>query len=189
MTWAPDYVTPAVLKSYLSADNADDVFIALWVTTASRNVDDFCGRQFGKVAAPDVRQYATVYDRQARRYVAEIDDLMDITGLAVADDDGNAVTDYELQPVNNLVKGRPYERISTSVAGPLHITGLPGWTAVPSSVSTGLLLQAARLDARRGSPFGIAGSPAEGSEVRLLAALDPDFKVALKPFVRRWWAG
>lgn len=189
MTWAPDYAVLSDLKSYLRiTDATDDVFVALWITTASRNVDDFCGRQFGKVAAPEARKYTGTWDRHLCKYVYEIDDLQDIAGLAVVDKNGTAVTDYELHPVNALVKGKPYERIITSVCGPLTITGPWGWTAVPSAVKTGLFLQAARLSVRRDSPFGVAGSPSEGSEIRLLAKLDPDFRTSLKPLQREWWA-
>ena len=49
------------------------------------------------------------------------------------------------------------------------------------------LLQASRLAARRDSPFGVAGSPDAGSEMRLLARVDPDVAVALEPYRRRIW--
>ena len=54
-------------------------------------------------------------------------------------------------------------------------------------VPTSLYIQASRLAARRGSPWGIAGSPTDGNEIRLLAQLDPDFKTTLKPFIRKWF--
>lgn len=192
MTWAPDYCTSPELKSYLHIeDDADDVFIALWITTASANVNDFCGRQFGQVASVETRTYTPVWDRHLGCYVAEIDDLMDTDDLAVIDQNANVLTDYALAPENAVQKGRPYERILTSVGGPLTLDGLWGWdpaSAGPKVAKTGLLLQAARLAARRDSPFGIAGSPSDGSELRLLAQLDPDFRTSLKPFRREWWA-
>jgi hypothetical protein len=49
------------------------------------------------------------------------------------------------------------------------------------------LLQASRLDFRRVAPAGVAGSPETGSEVRLLARVDPDVAVSLKDYIR-WWA-
>lgn len=198
MAWAPDYVTSSDLKSYLRIDDtADDVFVALWVTTASRNVDDFCGRQFGQATSAEDRYYPTFWDRHERAWFAELDDVQDTTGLTFADKNGTAVavatttTDgYTLLPRNAAAKGKPYERVKLTgwCGGELTAHALWGWTAVPSAVSTGLYLQAARLAARRDSPFGIAGSPTEGSEMRLLAQLDPDFKTALKPFRRDWWA-
>ena len=190
MAWAPDYVTSAELKSYLHiGDDADDVFVALWVTTASGNVNDFCGRQFGQVASAEARTYTPVWDRHIGAYVTVVDDVQDVTGLAIVDENGTAVTDYDLDPVNALKKGRPYERILTTAStGDLTATVKWGWSAVPSAVKLGLLMQAARLAARRDSPFGIAGSPKDGSEIRLLAQLDPDFRTSLKPLRRDWWA-
>lgn len=192
MTWAPDYATVEQLRTYVSADPDSDVapFLALWVTAASRNVDDFCGRQFGKVAAPEARKYTAVWDRHLGEYVAQIDDLMDVTGFTVADANGTTVlaANYELRPLNAPAKGKPYTEIALPSAGRYTLTGLPGWNAIPSAVTVGLLLQAARLNKRRDSPFGIAGSPQQGSEIRLLAQLDPDFRTTLKPFVRTWWA-
>ncbi len=188
MAWAPDYVTSAELKSYLRiTDTADDAFIALWVTTVSRNIDDHTGRQFGKSALED-RIYEGQWDRSSCRYVYQIDDLMDVTGLEVADEDEVAVTGHVLEPRNAVAKGKPYERLTSTDCGPLTITALWGWNAVPSAVKTGMFLQGARLAARRDSPFGIAGSPSDGSELRLLAKLDPDFQTSLKPYVRKWWA-
>lgn len=189
MTWAPDYATPAELKSYLRiTDTADDAFVALWVTTVSRNVDDFTGRQFGQVVGVESREYTGTWDRHLASYVYEIDDVQTVGSMVVVDENANEVTDYTFGPVNALKKGRPYERIFTTTGGKLLIQAAWGWTAVPSAVKLGIHLQGARLAARRDSPFGIAGSPSAGSEIRLLATLDPDFKTSLKPFVRSWWA-
>lgn len=191
MTWAPDYVTTALLKSYLDieqSDTTDDDFIALWITTASRNVDDFCGRQFGSVAA-ETRTYRTgAYDAVERAWELTIDDVFDVADLVV-ERGGSAVTSYEVWPLNAAQKGRPYERLLVSACGRYDVTAPWGWPAVPAAVKEGMLLQAARLEARRGSPFGIAGSPSEGTDQRLLTAvLDPDFRTSLRPLRRRWWA-
>lgn len=194
MTWAPDYVLAPVLKNYLHIeDTADDVFVALWITAASRNVDDYCQRQFGQTAAPEARTYTPVWDRRRCAYVVEVDDLHTLTGLDIVDEAGTTITGHTYEPVNAILKGRPYERLilgagATKPSGNLIPTASWGWNAVPGAVPTGMLLQAARLAARRDSPFGIAGSPSEGSEVRLLAQLDPDFRTTLKPLRRQWWA-
>lgn len=194
MTWAPDYVTRAQLKDYLRiTDNADDLFIDAWITTVSRNVDDHCGRQFGQTAAED-RVYATRWDRTLCAYVADVDDVQDVTGLTV-EVAGTAVpawtsttAGYQLWPRNAVAKGRPYERITVPGAGLLEVNVKWGWTAVPAAVPTGVYLQGARLAARRDSPFGLAGSPTEGNTVQLWARLDPDFITSLKPLQRKWWA-
>lgn len=189
MTWKPDYVTAEGLRGYLRIeDSADDVFLALWATTVSRNVDDFCGRQFGNTGTVEAREYATVYDRHQGCYVAEIDDVQSVASMIVLDENATELTDYALGPVNALKEGKPYERIAVQVGGPLTISAIWGWTAVPSAVPVGAYLQAARLAARRDSPFGISGSPQEQGEIRLLAQLDPDFRTSLKPLRRAWWA-
>lgn len=191
MTWAPDYAETRLLLDYLNIDDEVDqirTFAGLWITAVSRNIDDFCGRQFGQTALEE-RHYEPVWDRRDKCWYATIDDVQNVTGLAIEDEDGAAVTDYTLLPRNNVAKGRPYERLKIeSATGDIAVTALFGWTAVPSSVPTGLFLQAARLNARRSSPFGIAGSPSQGSEIRLLAQLDPDFRTTLRPYVRDWWA-
>jgi hypothetical protein len=209
VTWAPDYVTTAELKSYLRiSDTDDDTLLALWITAASRAVDDYCGRQFGQVASVEAREYATVFDSHRGCYLAVIDDLPTTTGLIVLDENAVEITEYTLEPVNALLKGKPQERLwLTSSFGttlnwpyswpwpvlpagrPLTITAKWGWTAVPSAVKVATMLQASRFASRRDSPYGIAGSPSEGSELRLLATLDPDLKTSLSAFRRNWWAG
>lgn len=193
MVWKPDYVELEALKSYLRVDDSsDDALFALYITTASRAVDDYCGRQFGATEDPETRTFTTKWDRQRRAYVAQIDDLMDLTGVAVTAAGAALVADddYQLEPANAPARGKPYERLVTDRSGLLAIAAdVWGWSSgIPASVQTGTLLQASRLEARRDSPFGVAGSPSEGSELRLLAALDPDLQTSLRPLKRSWWA-
>lgn len=198
MTWAPDYVTSTELKDYIGIeDSDDDAFVALWITTVSRNVDDHCGRQFGRVAAAEDRFYTPVYDRHQCAWIVQIDDLQDTTGFTLADADGttipaqtSSVDGYTLLPRNAAANGKPYTELRIKVSPGAEVTGngLWGWTAVPSAVKTGLFLQGKRLAKRRDSPFGISGSPQEQGEIRLLAKLDVDFLTSLKPLVRKWWA-
>jgi hypothetical protein len=206
VSWEPDYVTLAEAKAYERiGDTADDVQIALWITAASRAVDGFCGRQFGQVASAEARVYRPAYDSHRCRWVAMVDDVQDVTGLAITDQNGTAITTYDLDPLNATLKGKPYERILTRtgptgttswgwVSAPnrdakLTITAKWGWTAVPSPVKSATLLQIARFAARRDAPFGVAGSPTQGSELRLLNKLDPDVEVMLPgKYRRQWWA-
>lgn len=190
MTWKPDYVTLAELKAYLHISHPnDDAFLQTWITTVSGNVNDHCGRQFGQVDAPEVRYYAPSYDRHHGAWFVDVDDVQDVTGMTVIAENGAAVTGYTLLPRNAAAEGRPYERLKLPTAtGEVAASARWGWTTVPAAVSTGMFLQSARLAARRDSPFGIAGSPSEGSEIRLLAQLDPDFRTSLKPLRRNWWA-
>lgn len=198
MTWAPDYLTRQELKDYLRVtDNAYDALFDVWITTVSRNVDEHCGRQFGQVASTEERVYTPFWDRHEQAWFVEMDDLQDTTGFGLVDEDGTAipvktstVAGYQFLPRNAAAKGRPYEQLKITTNPGVEVTAdaLWGWAAVPSAVKTGALLQAARLNHRRSSPFGISGSPSEGTQIRLLAQLDPDFRTSLRPFVREWWA-
>lgn len=191
MVWAPDYVTAAQLKSYLKIQHDDDdLFLANWATAVARNVDDYCSRQFGQVGTAETRYYTPVWDRNECKTFIEIDDLQDVTGFKLFNPDGTEITDYTFYPRNALVKGMVYTEVAveTRYTKEMSALGLWGWTSVPASIPTSTYIQASRLDARRSSPFGIAGSPTDGSEIRLLAQLDPDFKTTLKPYVRKWYA-
>lgn len=201
MAWAPDYATTAELKAQLRiSDTADDAQLALAITAASRAIDTHTGRQFGSVTATE-RFYTARYDRNRCRWVVPIDDLMSVTSLdpQVQDADGvdvGAIDDYTLEPRNAAADARPWTQlvvragstyVPTGRMDEVAITALWGWTSVPTPVKEACLLQASRFHARRDSPFGIAGSPDLGSELRLLARVDPDVAVALRPYVR-WWA-
>lgn len=203
MVWAPDYTSVAALKAYVRIpilDTQDDVQLALAVTAASRAVDNATNRQFGLVAAPEARYYTADYDSCERRYTVEIDDLMVVTGASIsADGSGDGVYDipvstYSLKPVNAASKGKPYTQlwIGTDVSIPyrgadgVQVTARWGWTDVPDTVEQATLIQASRFFTRREAPFGIAGSPDSGSEMRLLARVDPDVQLMLQSYYR-WW--
>jgi hypothetical protein len=100
--------------------------------------------------------------------------------------------------VNAAQTGRPFTKLyvdDDSAAKPtterhgVTISAVWGWDAVPVPVEQATLLQASRFHARRFSPYGVAGSPEAGSEMRLLAKLDPDVELALaRSRLIRWWA-
>lgn len=187
MAWAPDYCTAAELKAFVRVDDTvDDAQVALAVTSASRAVDDYCGRQFGVVTAAEARTYRPWPDYVRGRYVASVDDLQTTDDLVV-EVNGTAVTDYDLEPVNAAAKGRPWTMLALprgSSGCDVVVTAVWGWTAVPVAVKEATLLQGSRLISRRDSPYGVAGSPDQGSELRLLARVDPDVAVALRGYRR-----
>jgi hypothetical protein len=193
MAWAPDYVTLPALKTYLRiGDTVDDADLAIDITAASRAIDDHCNRQFGKVVAAEARVYTPRPDYERGVWVVDIDDLDDVTGLAVLVG-GSAVTSYTLEPVNAVVKGKVWTRLIISTDSSIQPTGEDneaaitakwGWTTSPVSVGHAARLQASRFHARRGSPYGVAGSPDQGSEMRLLARVDPDVGVSLRGYRR-----
>jgi uncharacterized phiE125 gp8 family phage protein len=207
MAWAPDYVTSAELKHYLRiSGSADDAEIADAITAASRAVDLCCSlgdvaRQFGVVAAPEERFYTARWDRRRGngRWVIAIDDLMSVAGFdpELQDVDGTplgSIDDYILEPRNAATRSRPWTHLVVKPASTYRptgeeyecaFTGLWGWTAVPVPVKQATKLQASRFFARRNSPYGVAGSPDDGSEMRLLSKVDADVSVSLGPF-KRW---
>ena len=202
MAWKPDYVTDLELRDYRSRNGETvppDAFLAPAATAASRAVDLHTGRQFGKVDAAVARTYTASWDRRRGRFVVDIDDLYDAAGLAVTVAAG-PVTAPRLEPVNALADGLVYTRLvipPESANQPARgeeyqVTATSakwGWPAVPANVRLATLMQGSRFDWRRDAPAGVAGSPDQGSEVRLLSKLDPDVAVILAGVVRWWAAG
>lgn len=197
MAWKPDYATADELASYLRIDDdLDDVELAGAVTAASRSIDDKTNRQFGLLDAPAARVYGAQWDRDRGQWFVEIDDLMTTTGLTISTPAG-AIVAYELTPVNAAADGKPWTRLyvaaASAVLPAIDSTGIArvtvtarwGWAAVPAPIKAACLLQGARFFTRRNAPFGVAGSPELGSELRILAKLDPDVAVMVKPYKRR----
>lgn len=189
MAWAPEYTTADDLREFITNSeveiDADEANFPRAIAAASRAIDLHCRRQFGQVAAPEVRRYRVRY--RAGYLVAVMDDLMTTTGLLV---DGEAVATPELTPLNASAESRPWTALEVDSSavddrGRVSITARWGWSTVPVAVVEACLLQASRLSARRGAPFGIAGSPTDGSEMRLLAKVDPDVAVSLEPYRRK----
>jgi hypothetical protein len=190
VAWAPDYVSATDIATYLGVgDTVDNAMFGLWATAASRAVDRKCNRQFGKVASVVPRTYRRTpfYDRTTGMWLLDIDDLADTTGLLV-NGVAYASSGATLLPDNAAADGRPYTRLGL-VSWPYNsypgmpqstvVTGLWGWASVPSQVIAACYLQAARWNFRRSAPAGVAGSPDQGSEVRLTARLDPDVATTL----------
>lgn len=196
MPWKPDYITTADLKLYLDiGDTVDDVQLATWCTASSRAIDDACNRQFGQLAAPAARTYrrAPFYNAETSLWELEVDDVQDVTG-ALVNGVAYASSGAVLLPDNAPADGRPWTRIGWSSCPTMSAPGSPvanvltmrwGWAAVPSQVIGAAKLQSNRWNSRRRSPFGVAGSPDQGSEIRLLARLDPDVATVLAGLSRR----
>jgi hypothetical protein len=203
MGWKPDYATLPQAREYVTrhSSTVDDTFLALDLATASRAVDRATNRQFGLVDAPELRYYTPHWDRDLLRWVIEFDDLQTTAGFDPQIQDANgdnlgAVDAYVLEPRNAPADGEPWTRMvvrpgsafaPTGLRDQAAFTGRWGWTEIPTPITEATLMQTNRFQTRRVSPYGVAGSPDEGSEMRLLARLDPDVAVAVGPY-RRWWA-
>jgi hypothetical protein len=194
--WKPDYVTVAQLDAYIrSTDTLDDTELGVWATASSRAVDKRTNRQFGQLAAPAARTYRRTpyYDPTTGLWLLEIDDVQDATGLLV-NGVAYASSGATLLPDNAPADGEPWQRLGFITMPYASLPGLPmtnvvtarfGWTAVPSQVIAACKLQVSRWHFRRDSPAGVAGSPDSGSEIRLLARLDPDVATTLAGLSRR----
>jgi len=194
MAWAPDYITLAQAKAWLRiGDTVDDDEIEEQIASVSRRIDRACGRQFGILDAIDEWFYTLTWDRHQDRWITEIDDVATQAGMIVKVD-GVVTTDYTLEPRQAVAKGTVWTRLvlgegasGTDARDGLGLTALFGWPAFPAPVTGASKLQLSRFMARRDSPFGIAGSPDSGSEMRLLARLDPDVNLMLDCVRRRAW--
>ena len=206
MAWAPDYCTTAELKSFLRiTDTADDAELGFAITAASKAIDRVANRQFG-VTTAEARQYSWCGEYIYGRPALKVDDIMTTTGLIVKVDltnDGvyeqtlTLTTDYVMYPRNNPDKSLPWTHIlltPTAVAyfpafeAGTEVTAAYGWTTVPTTIKDACLLQASRFFSRRNSPYGIAGSPEFGTELRLLERLDPDVRLMVLTYKRQWGA-
>lgn len=195
------YASLNELKTYLripTADSVDNTELETAVEAASRAVDVATNRRFWQDSQVVKRYYVA-----ERRSAGELstDDISTSTGLVVKlDEDGDGVyeetltiaDDFFLSPRNAAADGQPWTRLvrvdgswPTSVPA-VEVEAKFGWAAVPMPVKLATLLQAARFFQRRNAPFGVAGSPDTGSELRLLARLDPDVAVLVAGFRRPW---
>lgn len=199
------YATLSELKQFVgipTADTVDDVTLQLALDSASLQVDAFCDQTFGDDATPTVRLYEVADTHQV-----DVDPIASATGLVVKTDDNNdgvfettwtIDVDFRLEPLNAAVSGQPFDRLvalgtrwfpKLAHRPGLQVTATHGWPTgtAPAPVKNATLIQASRLWKRKDAPFGVAGSVEFGSEMRLLAKLDPDVESLLRPYRRMWW--
>jgi len=187
------YVTLNEVKDALNLeDSIDNAALEMAIATASRQIDDYCGRFFYKDGTELLP--ATRYYTPDNWYILPVDDFVSLSEIATDDYfDQNystiwTVSDRMFEPVNNPSRGWPRNRILAigSYVFPqllpqsVRVRGVFGWSEVPYEVKTAAKIQAARLFLRNQSPFGIAGNTDLGT-VRLAAKLDADVEALLRP--------
>jgi hypothetical protein len=166
-------------------DTVDDALLELAVESASRLVDSYTQRYFYNAGT------ATRIFVPLDNYVTEIDDLISLSVLETSDGDEYGTTwatkDYQLEPLNGNVDGltnHPATRIRAvddflfnvlDLEATVRVTGVWGWSAVPTAVKQATVIQAARIFKRNDSPTGIVGFGDMGA-VRVGVQLDPDVK-------------
>ncbi|NIJ10622.1 hypothetical protein FHU38_000966 [Saccharomonospora amisosensis] len=192
MVWQPDYVTVTELADYVHADEiVDGAELGLAVAAASRAVDRFTKRQFGQTDTAEERFYTPYWSERRGVWLVLTDDVAVAPTDVATSSDGvtfTVVASAVLLPRNAAAEQRPWTMLQLPATSAgiavdgVRVTAQFGWTAVPDTVKQATLLQASRVFTRRDAPFGIAGSPDQGSEMRLLAKLDPDVQVMLADY-------
>jgi hypothetical protein len=169
------YATKAELKGYAEhfTDTVDDTQLDEVLLQASRAIEHYCQRQFNKATSATAKVF---YPDQY--YVATVDDFWTTASLAIATDQGNdgtyevtwAATDYQLEPLNQVVDGETgwaYYRIRAvgnqrfpcvylDQRAPLQVTAQWGWNAVPTNVKVACIYLALETFKLKGAPFGVA---------------------------------
>lgn len=172
-------------------DNQDHNWLDYAVSSASRDIDHFCGRAFGLDDEPVERLYRPKPDYIKGWWTVDIDDLASSPVTVTVN--GNEVDTFELGPVNAVANGRVWTRLSftsdseyrpTCPSDQVAVTAAFGWPTVPDAIHQAALFQGSRLLKRREAPFGISGSPEFQGELRLLNKLDVDAELLSKAFKR-----
>jgi len=190
-----DYVALSELKTALGiSGSADDTYLNLAIDAAEKSINDLCGRKFTADSSATARTY------RAQPYLAVTDDISTLTGLVVKTDtaaDGTfdttwASTDYQVEPLNNLTKGRSVNNLRAigSYTYPVYgdgqvsveVTAKWGWPAVPDPVKQATLMMSSRLYGRKASPMGVIGVGDFGP-VRI-SRTDPDIAALLMDYKR-----
>ena len=187
------YTTLNEVKDSLNLDDSiENGAIELAIATASRMIDDYCGRFFykdGTTEVPAIRYYTPV-----DFYTVVVDDFVSLSEIATDDVFDQlyqtvwTASDSMFEPVNNPSRGWPRNRIlavgayvfPANLPQSVRLKGIFGWSSVPYEVRTAAKIQASRLFLRNQSPFGIAGNTDMGT-VRLAAKLDADVEALLRP--------
>lgn len=196
---ANEYVTLEALKEQLGIEAADasrDTPLNRARASASRSIDQTCGRRFWLDAAPVPRIFnprgRIVCDADGETLL--VDDIGSTAGLVVetgpAGGPWTAVTGYETTPDNALADGHAITGLlrpnsawgwRTGSTTRVRVTARFGWPAVPDDIVEAAMIQATRLYKRKDSPEGIIGSAEWG--VRNLSRRDPDVWALIEPYI------
>jgi hypothetical protein len=194
------------LKSALRIqDGVDDTLLELALESASRMVDEYTMRNFYN-AGTATRVFTPISDE-----VCQIDDAVSISSVAVSTmlnktfDQTWAVGDYQEEPLNGVSDGLPgwpitrlraignyefpndetqyrYEgRYGQEDVATVQVTGVWGWSAVPTAVKQATIIQAMRIFKRLDSPLGVISSPDTGY-FRVSNRIDPDVAMLLNSY-------
>ena len=186
------YATLAQVKAALRlTDAVDDTLLESAIESASRRIDGYCNRWFYKTAQTPLEVYAaTLY------WVGAPNDIANTSVTVKIDSNGDNTwattwtqgTQYQLEPFNAALSGKPYRRITaingnnfpTIVDKPMvQVTAQWGWQAVPADITQACVLLSMRQFARLNAALGVVGFADMAMQVR---AVDPDVRDLLNPY-------
>lgn len=184
MAIGDNYITADQIKLWMGLQGSEyDVIVEDVATSISRDIEDYCHRQFNQ----DTSATARLYDPMNQGLVI-VDDFYTTSGFILeTDDDGDGVfentwttADYELRPLNGVRNGRtgwPYwqivvrhnstKRFVASPAANVRVTAQWGWAAVPDNVIQAAKQLAADTFQLKDNRLGIAGSDQFGNVIRV----------------------
>jgi len=190
------YGTLAEIKGRLgivTGDTADDTKMESIVEAISRAIDMQCSRRFYLDGSDATRYFTAEFGD-----VLYPGDLVSVTTLAT-DVSGSrtygitwAATDYDLEPFNAALDGKPYTKVCASPLGlysfptlarGVKLIGKWGWPSVPKPIAEACLLAGEKLFKRKDAVFGVVGSPEMGQLKQMLRD-DPDLAILVNPYVK-----
>lgn len=197
------YCTLAQLKAELGvADTDDDTVLEDSITSASRAIDQWCGRRF-YADGGDTTRYFSASSPSTVRLTGAPDgvDLISVTSVT-ADRTGNGSfsetytegTDFHLGPRSAAANGRPYTKLEVDLPGlpwpqgrdRIKVVGTFGWpSAHPPEVERATIALASQFYKQiREAPFGAASFDLEGGVLRMSRYLPGNVEMMVRPFRR-----
>lgn len=179
------YAAPTAPDKIADAESA--------IETASRSIEQFCGREFHATTSS-----ARYFDSRDG-VIVHIDDCVSVSAVAVdSGDDGNystTVTAYQLLPHGGrdpLLGAVPYSAVKALTfnvwptcnarTGSVRVTGVWGWSAVPTAVKRACAVYAHEMLRDREATFGGVLATTEG--VAIGARIPQRVRDLLAPYRR-----
>lgn len=174
-------------------DGVDDALLEIALESASRMVDEYTMRSFYN-AGTATRVFVPDDDD-----LVSIDDAISVSSVAVSTmlyntfDQVWTTADYQTEPLNNMsdgLTGWPITRIravgmyefpNKDEIATVQVTGVWGWSSVPTVVKQATIIQAMRIFKRLDSPLGVISSPDMGY-FRVSSRIDPDVAMLLNSY-------
>jgi hypothetical protein len=189
------YCSLAELKAALRvADAIDDALLELAIESASREIDGYCERVFYSTSTSRIYSASDIW-------LLQTDDLVSVSSVKTTSDGITydvtwAPTDYQLEPLNQVAGGllTPYTRIravgnylfpvwavGTSAANlaAVQVTGLFGWSSVPTAIRQACVILAMRIFKRLDAPLGMITNDMGSMRV---GRFDPDVEALVAPY-------